>query len=923
MSFTSTPLGAGRRLDHGTFLGKPPSTGNRPPSPRLVPTSYSYGATSASTRSPPKPVSPARERNNIGDENDSALARFAKIKSREQNSLSNRPGGPKTITSPPHPEKWSVKDTSVNIATAFHQAASDTIPSNMNPNQAWASGASRPNPVVPRSTSVDYEKESQSANNRRLAAPPSRVGGSRNSIRSKPLSKSGGSSRTIVPDSEGEEDAPVQNGRGKSSFEAVKDVGKQVMNNVATFYVRQTSKEPENTSNGHDDSYSYSAEEQEYQAAKKASTLSGHKRGRISTDNKAYKPHLSDLEESDEDFEEDGKTKRRKKKKKEALGGPLSTLPVLSQDKRRKRKKTDSRGNLAAFDEPETDESHSAFEGDSVSQFKGSNHRASAPPRGASVHDEPETSLDVEQNLPSAEEEEISRHASRPGISATLGTLVYHIASSILGALSSLLYIGGRVLGTIFDILLIRPTQMLSAGVAKSLVVGLVLLAAWQLRDPIVAHLPIFSSPSYRAPEVPPGNMAELNSMLLNMQSALSALSTDLERTRTKVDHQSKSHAEVLGKVGALESRMQKDVVKAIDSESQLRETVSKQIDAVKHDVEVLHAELQAVQQHGSGNGKVESSISDEELKAWRKALEERVGTVEGSVKEALELGKMSAKAGQTGTAWYNKVLAGKKPVTIKSSDGQDVTALIGRLVQNSVSLHFKDDLARPDLALLSGGARIIPSLTSATREIRPRGWGSQALGLVTGNGYAIGRPPITALHHDRQNGNCWPMAGPQGQLGIVLAAPAYISDITIDHVAKELAFDVRSAPRQMEVWAMVEGKVNAEKVKLYNEQRAAKRAEALERGETVDVDEYPKTLPKSPQYIRIAAFSYNIHSPDNIQTFPVFPEVQEMKLDFGIVVLRVLNNWGQDEYTCLYRMRVHGELMEAAPPPRPEDYSE
>jgi SUN domain-containing protein 1/2 len=33
--------------------------------------------------------------------------------------------------------------------------------------------------------------------------------------------------------------------------------------------------------------------------------------------------------------------------------------------------------------------------------------------------------------------------------------------------------------------------------------------------------------------------------------------------------------------------------------------------------------------------------------------------------------------------------------------------------------------------------------------------------------------------------------------------------------------------------------------------------------------------------------------------------------MDFGIVVLRVLSNWGQ-EFTCLYRFRVHGQMITA-----------
>jgi len=387
MSFSGTPLGQGRRLDHNTFLGKPPSTGNNPPSPHHpIPTSYAYGcvlsvyslitsllisnlrAPTLGSRSPPKPSSPIRERTNSNidhenDQNEPALTRYARLKQRDQASLTARPGGPKTITSPPHPEKWSVKDTSVNIATAFQQAVNDMHPTS-NPNNSWASG-SRPNPNVPRSTSVEYEKETQSTITRRLAAPPNRLAVPRATAARKPLSKT--TSVRHVPDSEGEEEHAGQNGRGKSPFETVVDITKRAFA-PAAFYLRQRSQEPGEQSvehpptNGKDPSYDYSAEEREFQAAQNQSNSrrinnTAHRRGRMSADNKAYKPSASDLDVSDEDVSDDGK-RRRRKKKKEPVGGPLTTLPVFGPDKRKKKRARGSKGNAEEAEYEESDEEH-------------------------------------------------------------------------------------------------------------------------------------------------------------------------------------------------------------------------------------------------------------------------------------------------------------------------------------------------------------------------------------------------------------------------------------------------------------------------------------------------------------------------------------------------------------------------------------
>jgi len=155
-----------------------------------------------------------------------------------------------------------------------------------------------------------------------------------------------------------------------------------------------------------------------------------------------------------------------------------------------------------------------------------------------------------------------------------------------------------------------------------------------------------------------------------------------------------------------------------------------------------------------------------------------------------------------------------------------------------------------------------------------------------------------------------------------MLAMPAYVEEFSIEHLAKEVAFDMRSAPRQMEVWGLVEGKDNEEKVKAWRAERAARREEEGADADVYDEGIYPETLPKKPEYLRLANFAYDIHAPRNIQTFAVDPEIRKLGVDFGVVVLRVLNNWGQ-EFTCLYRFRVHGQRMGEIPAPWSEPKEE
>ncbi|KAI0360041.1 hypothetical protein OH77DRAFT_1393956 [Trametes cingulata] len=956
MSFSSTPLGQGRRLDHHTFLNK--NNPNRPPnSPprRAIPASYAYGAPTVGSRSPPKPDRaplPSQE----DDSEQPALVRFARLKQREQaqqssQAQSSRSVGPSVAS--PHPEKWSVKDTSVNIAGAFYQAATTSIDttadSSMNPNEAWASGIRKP--MVPRSTSVEYEKETQSTVNRRLAPPPSR---SQNVARvARPVSKT--TSIRHVPDSEGEEE-PRENGRARTPLEQGIDMVKRM-----TFFLRERSQEPEGESfvNGNEStrdmsSYDYSAEERDFQAASQKPpsrrTVAAHRKNRISMDNKAYRPTMSDLEESDEDFMEDGKRVRRKKAKKTGpAGGPLTSLPVAGYDKRRRRKKGGKENGAQGEDEEEgsTEEEDQVSEersgrGTTPTQRAPSLARGSVPPmpRQASVPPQYDssgidTSMDIEGQLHSIREVDepplvdgaIPRGPKASfSVGAALGRCVHGVLSILLWIVRSIWRCVAAVVNAI--------SSFNYAPLFKAGVVGLTLWTAWYALNSgmlSLGSLPVLRSPHtpYQPPDIPAGDLSALSARLQNLERVLASLSLDVERSRAYIEGDTKHHADLLGRVGALESRVQKESIRAQDAETKFRASTSEGLNAVKKEIAQLYAQVQAQREAEARRPTVGS---DEEARAKLKALEERVGTVEGGVKEALELGKGAAKTGVVSgnvAQWWNKLATGKSTgVTIKSTDGQDVTSLINHLVDAAVLRNSKDTLARVDYALHSAGAHIIPSLTSDTAEVRPSGVFSQITGLLTGgNGFAVGRPPITALHHEIHTGHCWPFPGSQGQLGVALAAPVYISDVTIDHVAKENAMDMRSAPRQMELWGLVEGQDNIAKVREWKQNRAAAREELEARGEPIppsllDDEVYPRSLPKRPEYVRVANFTYDIHSPQHIQTFPVREDIKELGIDFGVVVLLVKSNWGK-EFTCLYRLRVHGEPVGELPLPYPEDEEE
>ncbi|KAK4050894.1 hypothetical protein OIO90_004870 [Microbotryomycetes sp. JL221] len=249
--------------------------------------------------------------------------------------------------------------------------------------------------------------------------------------------------------------------------------------------------------------------------------------------------------------------------------------------------------------------------------------------------------------------------------------------------------------------------------------------------------------------------------------------------------------------------------------------------------------------------------------------------------------------------------------ITIESRDGQNVTAIINSLVDSALLRYSKDVLGRPDYALFSAGGRVIRSLTSPTYEPHPAGAARKALAWVTGTKAPRGLPPVVALQPGTTPGSCWPFAGQQGQLGIQLSRTIVPTDVTIEHTSVDVAVDgsVASAPREFEIWAVVEQEDDMRRLAQYRHQDLEAKRQARASGtETLDdKNELPTSVPPTPNHFLLAVGTYDVTNPSPIQTFPVTPAAQQLGIPVNVVIVRVLSNHGEKAYTCLYRVRVGG----------------
>ncbi|KAK8301462.1 hypothetical protein V6Z11_D04G021300 [Gossypium hirsutum] len=197
-----------------------------------------------------------------------------------------------------------------------------------------------------------------------------------------------------------------------------------------------------------------------------------------------------------------------------------------------------------------------------------------------------------------------------------------------------------------------------------------------------------------------------------------------------------------------------------------------------------------------------------------------------------------------------------------------DIGAYAREIVKNEIEMHASDGLARADYALFSGGGKVV-------RHSEPflAGKGS--------NWFSKGSQNMVHPDADKmlkpsfgEPGQCFPLKGSSGFVQIKLRTAIIPEAITLEHVAKNVAYDRSSAPKDCRVSGWMQGR---------------------------DLD-----LPIDPNKMFVLAeFMYDLEK-SSAQTFDVSDAggvgiVNTVRLDFS-------SNHGSTSHTCIYRLRVHGQ---------------
>lgn len=178
--------------------------------------------------------------------------------------------------------------------------------------------------------------------------------------------------------------------------------------------------------------------------------------------------------------------------------------------------------------------------------------------------------------------------------------------------------------------------------------------------------------------------------------------------------------------------------------------------------------------------------------------------------------------------------------------------------------------------------------------------------------------PPETILQSNTNPGACWSMDGTRGRITLRLAYPVQVTSISLEHVSHLLVPEgnTNSAPKKVRVIGyptcdhgtecpmgfdvndpveIIQMKYDREGSTIQTFEVGTTAVPSPDNDDTDDVivaeEEEDDDLPPGSCSVK----SSSCGSPPQIG-------------DVAAITVEILENWGNPDYTCLYRFRIHGE---------------
>ncbi|CAG2063290.1 unnamed protein product [Timema podura] len=188
----------------------------------------------------------------------------------------------------------------------------------------------------------------------------------------------------------------------------------------------------------------------------------------------------------------------------------------------------------------------------------------------------------------------------------------------------------------------------------------------------------------------------------------------------------------------------------------------------------------------------------------------------------------------------------------------------VNSLVQEHLTKYDAEKTAMIDYALESAGGRVV-----STRNTETYYKCDQVISLF---GVPICQPsktPQSIIQPGVLPGECWPFKGQTGSAIVQLIGPVHISGVSLEHIPKSLSptGKIDSAPKDFSVWGLT--KVDDQEGFFFGK------------------------------------FTYGIEK----KTLQYFSVQRKTHTPYLLIEMKVHSNYGNPEFTCVYRLRIHGEL--------------
>lgn len=220
-----------------------------------------------------------------------------------------------------------------------------------------------------------------------------------------------------------------------------------------------------------------------------------------------------------------------------------------------------------------------------------------------------------------------------------------------------------------------------------------------------------------------------------------------------------------------------------------------------------------------------------------------------------------------------NQELDALKEMADIGFDEEATMKVVRETVDHKLAIYHADQTNKIDWALFSSGARV--QAHSVTEQV-----------LVTPPVIQLGflfeesapaKPPKTMLMGNMRTGECWPMKGSDGFAVVELRQAVVVQSFSIEHPDASITPTPLSMPKTVQLF----GVKNTASPRLKSQR------------------------PADADLVHLGQLDYDSYDPHRIQE--AFFENTE---SFQYVMMQVDANYGAN-YTCIYRLRVHGVLQD------------